>query len=256
MSRSARVESGFTLLEVMISLAILAVSLVAISGLTGGAVAMEAYSRRATEATLLLRAKMTDLEDQLHKDGFSDFDDEKRGSFEEEGSPGYAWRAEILKPDVQLDPAQLLALLGMGPGNAGDAASSGNRLSQGLASAASALGLPGGGAAGTAGMAGLAGGPMAGMLQGQAQGFIETLKKSVREVRVTVSWKDGKDERSVSASQEMVILPESVGKAGEVQAQPAPQAPPQLGQPQLGQPQLGQPPTPRVGRASGDGDSQ
>jgi len=61
---------------------------------------------------------------------------------------------------------------------------------------------------------------MAGMLQGQAQGFIETLKKSVREVRVTVSWKDGKDERSVSASQEMVILPESVGKAGEVQAQP------------------------------------
>jgi len=88
MSRSARGESGFTLLEVMISLAILAVSLVAISGLTGGAVAMEAYSRRATEATLLLRAKMTDLEDQLHKDGFSDFDDEKRGSFEEEGSPG------------------------------------------------------------------------------------------------------------------------------------------------------------------------
>ena len=44
MSRPSR--SGFTLLEVMISLAILAVSLVAISGLTGGAIAMEAYSRR------------------------------------------------------------------------------------------------------------------------------------------------------------------------------------------------------------------
>jgi len=259
MSRPSR--SGFTLLEVMISLAILAVSLVAISGLTGGAVAMEAYSRRATEATLLLRAKMNDLEDQLHKDGFTDFDDEKRGTFDEEGAPAFAWRAEILKPDVQLDPAQLLGLLGLGPStagsaSAGSASASGNRLSEGLAYAAGALGAQTSGAGGMSGAAALAGGPMAGLLQGQATGFLETIKKSVREVRVTVSWKDGKDERSVSASQEMVILPESVGKAGEVQAQPAPQAPPQLGQPQLGQPQLGQPPTPRVGRASGDGDSQ
>jgi len=124
----------------MISLAILAVSLVAISGLTGGAVAMEAYSRRATEATLLLRAKMNDLEDQLHKDGFSDFDDDKRGTFEEEGAPAYAWRAEILKPDVQIDPAQLLGLLGVGPGKSGDASKSANPLSQGLAAAAGALG--------------------------------------------------------------------------------------------------------------------
>jgi general secretion pathway protein I len=245
MSRPSR--SGFTLLEVMISLAILAVSLVAISGLTGGAVAMEAYSRRATEATLLLRAKMNDLEDQLHKDGFSDFDDEKRGAFDEEGAPGFAWRAEVLKPDVQLDPAQLLGLLGLGPSTAGSASASGNRLSDGMAAAAGALGMQGG-AGGMPGAAGLAGGPMAGMLQGQATGFLETIKKSVREVRVTVSWKDGKEERSVSASQEIVILPESVGKAGQVQAQPPPQ-PPAAGQP-------GQPVPPRVGRASGDGDSQ
>jgi general secretion pathway protein I len=242
MSRPSR--SGFTLLEVMISLAILAVSLVAISGLTGGAVAMEAYSRRATEATLLLRAKMNDLEDQLHKDGFSDFDDDKRGTFDEEGAPAYAWRAEILKPDVQIDPTQLLGLLGVGTGKPGDASKSGNPLTQGIAAAAGALG---GSAPGMSGAAALAGGPFAGFLQGQAQGFIETLKKSVREVRVTVSWKDGKEERSISASQEMVILPESVGKAGEVQAQP-----PQ--QPAVVQPGVVRPRPP--GRASGDGDSQ
>ena len=89
---------------------------------------------------------------------------------------------------------------------------------------------------------------MAGMLQGQATGFLETIKKSVREVRVTVSWKDGKDERSVSASQEIVILPESVGKAGQVQAQPPPaqQVPVQPGQPVR----------PPVGRVSADGDTQ
>jgi len=249
MSRAPRSSKGFTLLEVMISLAILAISLVAISGLTGGAVAMEAYSRRATEATLLLRAKMNDLEDQLHKDGFSDFDDDKRGTFDEEGAPGYAWRAEILKPDVRIDPAQLLGLLGVGPGKPGDASKSANPLTQGLAAAAGALGSPTPGMPGMPGAAALAGGPFAGLLQGQAQGFIETLKKSVREVRVTVSWKDGKEERSISASQEMVILPETVGKAGQVQVQPPQAAPVLPGQP-------GQPVPQRVGRASGDGDSQ
>ena len=131
---------GFTLLEVMISLAILAVSLVAISGLNGGAVAMEAYSRRATEATLLLRAKMNDLEDQLHKDGFSDFDDDKRGTFEDEGAPDFAWRAEILKPDVQIDPAQLLGMLGVGQPKQPDGSAGSNQLTQGLNAAAGMLG--------------------------------------------------------------------------------------------------------------------
>ena len=41
-----------------------------------------------------------------------------------------------------------------------------------------------------------AGGPMAGLLQTQAQGFIETLKKSVRELRITVSWQDGRGTKS------------------------------------------------------------
>ena len=247
MSAGRRKGAGFTLLEVMISLAILAVSLVAISGLNGGAVAMEAYSRRATEATLLLRGKMNDIEDQLHKDGFSDFDDDKRGTFDDEGAPGYSWRAEILKPDVQLDATQLLGLFGLGPTKPGASASTGstatsgnNTLTQGIAAAAGMLGASGGGAAA------MAGGPFAGLLQGQATSFIETIKKSVREVRVTVSWKDGKDERSVSATQEIVILPESVGKAGQVQVTPQP-TPPPVGGPV-------RPPTPQ--RASGDGDSR
>src|SRR5207302_4859138 len=81
-----------------------------------GAVAMHAYSRRATQATLLLKGKMLDVEDDLQKNGFSDFSDEKHGDFSEDGAPDYAWSAEVLKPDVQLDPAQLLNLLGAGQG--------------------------------------------------------------------------------------------------------------------------------------------
>ena len=60
-------------------------------------------------------------------------------------------------------------------------------------------------------------GPLGGMLQGQAKTFIETLKKSVREVRLTVSWQDGKKKQDVTASQIIVILPESIGAADKVQ---------------------------------------
>jgi general secretion pathway protein I len=205
---------GFTLLEVMISLAILAIALVAISGLNGGAVTMHAYGRRATEATLLLRGKMLDVEDELEKNGFSDFDDEKHGDFSDDGAAGYGWSAEILKPDVRLDPAQLLTMIsGAGQGQAGTSRSGS------LASAASALAgslLGGSGAApaqpAAGGAAAMLGGPLGGVLQGQATTFIETLKKSVREIRLTVSWSDGKDRRSVSASQIVVILPQAPGQ--------------------------------------------
>jgi general secretion pathway protein I len=252
-------KRGFTLLEVMISLAILAVSLVALSGLNGGAVNMEAYARRATEATLLLRSKMNDVEEELHKDGFSDFDDEKHGSFEEEGGPDYAWRAEILKPDVQLDASQLLGIMGLSPNKPAGSSSgsssmgpgpSSSTLTQGLAGAAAGMGMKAQGGAAAA----LAGGPLAGILQGQATGFIETLKKSVREVRITVSWRDGKEERTISASQILVILPESVGKAGQVQTA-APQQGPLPAAPPGRAPTPGLPPT-GVTRPSGDGDSR
>ena len=207
-------KRGFTLLEVMISLAILAVALVAIGNLNGGAVAMHAYGRRATEATLLLRGKMLDVEDELQKKGFSDFNDEQHGTFDEDGSPDYAWSAQILKPDVQLDPAQLLTMLGVG-GQGGSAQAKG-----GIAGAAGGLakvlsGAPGAQGAQGGGAAALLAGPLGGILQGQAKTFIETLKKSVREVRLSVSWQDGKERKNVTASQLIVILPETVGSAGQ-----------------------------------------
>ena len=210
-------KRGFTLLEVMISLAILAVALVAIGNLNGGAVAMHAYGRRATEATLLLRGKMLDVEDELQKKGFSDFNDEQHGTFDEDGSPDYAWSAQILKPDVQLDPAQLLTMLGVG-GQGGSAQAKG-----GIAGAAGGLakvlsGAPGAQGAQGGGAAALLAGPLGGILQGQAKTFIETLKKSVREVRLSVSWQDGKERKNVTASQLIVILPETVGIAGQTPA--------------------------------------
>jgi general secretion pathway protein I len=241
---------GFTLLEVMISLAILAVALVAISDLNGGAVAMHAYSRRATEATLLLRGKMLDVEDDLQKTGFSDFNDEKHGDFTDESAPDYSWSAEILKPDVQLDPSQLLNLLGAGQQGGSKGSPGGGGPVAGLAGAASQLAAAMGGAQGA--LQGLQGGaaanmlagPLGGILTSQATTFIETLKKSVREIRLTVSWQEGKEKQEVSASQVVVILPETVGQtpgappppqtAGQGQSPPG-TTPPTL-QPPIGLP--------------------
>ena len=212
---------GFTLLEVMIALAILSAGMIALSQVNAGSVQMHAYARRATHATLLLRGKMLDLEELLTKDGFSDYDDEKHGTFEDDGAPEFAWRAEILKPKIQLDADALLGMMGVGgkgSSNTSSSSSSGGSssgLSGALGAAAGMLGGKGpAGATGGAGGALAAAGPFAGIIQGQAKTFIETLKKSVREVRITVTWKDGKLEREISASQQIVILPESVGKAG------------------------------------------
>jgi general secretion pathway protein I len=267
---------GFTLLEVMISLAILAIGLVAIADLNGGAVQMHAYARRASEASLLLRGKMLDVEELLHKDGFTDYDDEKHGDFDAEQAPDYKWSAEILKPDIKLDPSQLLGMMG-GSGDSsgsssGSSSSSSSSSSGGLGGILSAIGGGGGlasllgGSSGSSsgissgspsGAAGLASaGPFAGIIQGQAKQFVETIKQSVREIRLTVTWKDGNVDRSISASQIIVVLPESVGAAGQTQ-QMTPQQIAQQAQQQAQSAQQGQPAKPLgTVNVSGDGDSK
>src|SRR5260370_8905520 len=67
---------------------------------------------------------MLDLEELLQKEGLRDFDDERHGTFEGE-APGYAWRAEILRPDVKLDESALLGMLGMGTSSKGGSSAPG-----------------------------------------------------------------------------------------------------------------------------------
>src|SRR5205085_6414375 len=110
-------------------------------------------------------------------------------------------------------------------------ATGGGGKTSGISGAASSLAAAMGGAQGAlqglqggAGAAMLAG-PLGGVLTSQATTFIETLKKSVREVRLSVSWQDGKQRRGVSASQITVILPETVGQAEGIPRAVNPQPP-------------------------------
>lgn len=191
-------SEGFTLLEVMIALAVISISLVAISGINSGAIDAHTYSKRLTIATLLARGKMADIEQKLQSEGLPSDDADEDGSFEEEGYPEYRWQAQIIRPKTEkIDTGQLLAMTGMGLTGAdgknplaGDAlknlpADLASKIPGGAAALANAAGQ---GGPTTSGMGGLLGG----MMQTQMQGMLDMLGKTVREVRLTVFWKSGK----------------------------------------------------------------
>jgi general secretion pathway protein I len=197
-----RTRRGFTLLETVVALAILALALMAIFDLNAGAVANHVYTKHLTVASFLARSKMTDLEQKLYDEGFSADDDEESGDFSDEGWPNFKWRAKIIAPKTDgVSPDQLIgAIFNLPIGEGGDMG--------GIAS------LFGGGAGGAEGKGG--GGPvpaaggMAGMAAGMAQPMfnqmIDQLTQSVREVHLTVTWKEGKLVESMDVVTHVVSL--------------------------------------------------
>ena len=97
---------AFTLLEVMVALAILGLALTAIAGIDAVSFESSNYAKHITVATLLARSKMIDVEEEIRKDGFSDSDKEYDGDFEKEGYPGITFVASVRK--VELDVGQLI----------------------------------------------------------------------------------------------------------------------------------------------------
>ncbi|MBJ6763164.1 prepilin-type N-terminal cleavage/methylation domain-containing protein [Myxococcaceae bacterium JPH2] len=196
---------GFTLLEVVVAMAILSLALMAIFDLNSGAVANHAYTKRLTVAALLARSKMTDLEQKLYDEGFHNDDDEDSGDFSEEGWPQFKWRARIIAPRTQgVSPDQLIgAIFNLPMGGGGDGDGLG-----GLAAMFGGGGDKKGGdsASGmTQGMNGLQGSAMS-MAQPMFTQMVDQLTKSVREVHLTVYWKDGKQVESMDVVTHVVSL--------------------------------------------------
>lgn len=208
MKTSAR---AFTLLEVVVALAILGVSLVAVLDINSNAVYSHIYAKKLTVATLLARSKMTDLEQKMYDEPLPADDEEDAGDFSAEGWPGFKWRAKIIAPKTNgLSPEQLLGAIFNLPigGEGGDP--TGGLISSlfGGGAKSGAAGANPAAAAGAAGGAGALGalGPMAGMMQQQFTGMVDQLTKSVREVHLTVSWKEGKIVESIDLVTHVVSL--------------------------------------------------
>ncbi len=65
-------QQGFTLLEVMIALAILAISLTGLFVVVGNSIRTSYHARMMSQATLLCRYKLAEIEEEFLQRGFSD----------------------------------------------------------------------------------------------------------------------------------------------------------------------------------------
>ena len=94
-TRRRRREQGFSLLEVMVSLAILAMALVVLSRIVTGNVIAANHARMTTAATFLARSRISMMEQSLLEYGFGELDGEDEGTFAEEGFPKFRWYSYV-----------------------------------------------------------------------------------------------------------------------------------------------------------------
>lgn len=108
MNRLRAKSSGFTLLEVVIALGILAMSLTVLLESQASSVNSAGRSRDLTIASLLARSKMVDIEAMLIEDGFVMGDLEEDGDFADEGYEYVKYKSRV--SEVVLDLSGLASM--------------------------------------------------------------------------------------------------------------------------------------------------
>ena len=197
-------RSGFTLLEVVIALAILAVSLMVLIDGQATAVLMTTDTERTLTGTWLAQEKMSEAMFRLEREGFREGDIDEEGDFEDYGNDGslgenvefgdtfrdYKWAYTIRKVDLQLGDmsgaADQLQDAGFGPKSSEE---------QGGSSQADQRDL---------GDVGL-----------DPSMFGDMLRNYIREVRVVVWW--GDDEPDLATCEDCVeLVTHAVNPGGKI----------------------------------------
>ena len=88
-------SSGFTLLEVLVALAILTTSLTVLFIAQASSLNHVSKMRDLSIATLLARSKMIDIELLLSREGFTEGEDDESGDFSEEGYEHIDWQYNV-----------------------------------------------------------------------------------------------------------------------------------------------------------------
>jgi general secretion pathway protein I len=101
-----RAESGFTLLEIMVAVAILASTLVVLLSIVTNNVRSTNHAKMTTAATFLARTKMVEIEDQILDNGFTDNDESNAGTFRDLGYPQFRFDTLIERIELPSDLAQ------------------------------------------------------------------------------------------------------------------------------------------------------
>jgi general secretion pathway protein I len=165
----------------MVSMAILAIAMSAIVGVNVGAMSMSGKTKGYTIAPMLARSKMIDVEEKIREKGFPEFDETEDGDFADDGFPNINWTYEVLKVKI---PAPDVSRIDMS-NQAGNQASRPPSEGLGITPVLQSNSML---------MAGL---PL----------LLDQLERAIREVRVTVSWMEGKREQSFAVTTHIVNIP-------------------------------------------------
>jgi len=254
-----RSVAGFSLLEVMIAIAILGLALTVILSAQGGLAASNRTGRHTAVATALGRCKMTEIEEDLLKRGFSETDATEEGRPCCDGADRddftCDWkvlRVELPNPPLSSADAGSLNLGGplFGGGDGGAPGIGSGPLDLNPDGGIAGLGAALQGQQGGAGMTG-----MLDMVFGLVYpGLKPVFEASIRRVTVTVRWKEGPLAREFELTQ-FVTNPQRAGLAsgaldpdGGIPGFPVPGAPGTTGGGTPGSPLNGVSPSPLGGR--------
>jgi general secretion pathway protein I len=200
---------GFTLLEVLVAIAILGLGLTVILSSQAGLFASVGHGRNVSFAANLVRCKMAEVEVDLAREGYPLIDQLEEGPCcEDESDPvfGCAWQVEqveLPEPPMTSDEDDMLSLFGDDGDESGGPLSA---LQEMRTNGADALTGDGG----LSGIAGLFGDSMSGdQVSGLASYAMRAvypelkpmLEASIRKVTVTVSWKEGQQARELEVVQ-------------------------------------------------------
>lgn len=201
MKRNAR---GFTLLEVMIGLALLGFALTVLLKSAANSIFNARQAQMIGVVTDLARAKMYDIEEQLQKDGFNetglaDATDECTDweELDDEGWPNVSWCAKIEQVELpSWDKLQEMTKqtgsAAMGSAGSGSAIGSDGELPSGGfqdSALGGMLSMLGGGLGGGEGASGDIDSQMgASFIQGQYSMVQDVLKQSIRKVTLTLKY--------------------------------------------------------------------
>ena len=203
-------QLGFTLLEVLIAMSILAFAFAALLGHQSVAIQSSDYSNRVSQASFLLQAKLLDVKHKILTESIDLYDQCDSGDFKDSGFRGkhnrYEWKVCTFKIEMQEGVGEQLTerfgSLLMGFSGEGMSALGG--------------GLGGLGGMGNNGMGNgmeKAMGQIA-MATGMIPKFLQQLEDQIRKVRIQVSWKDQINTRKLIIERFITSLGSDAPKGG------------------------------------------
>lgn len=166
---------GFTLVEVMLALAILGMALVMLMRSAASSLFATSQAQMLGVVTDLARGKMYDLEEQLAKDGFNTADQKMNGDFEDEGWATVTWEAIVEEAELpNLETMKEVGENATADGGSGIAARTGAKAPTGSGSGSDAE---------------AAANATTGFIEQFYSIISDLLKVSLRKVTLTVRWK-------------------------------------------------------------------